>query len=197
MRRRAQVEVFARATAMFARRLRTRHTGAHALHNQRLLKLSHRADHREHHLAHGRTSVDLFTEAHEVNAQPPKLLQRRQQVRRGAGKAVKLPDSHRYLCRPALATHRVELLENDEVVRLKLKTPWRDGTTHLRMHASEFVMRLLALIPNSATYYPSCVTMPSRRRCARSTIDRLFRAFKSCSSSAVNWNHCSFPVPPP
>ncbi len=53
----------------------------------------------------------------------------------------------RYLCRPALATHRVELLENDEVVRLKLKTPWRDGTTHLRMHASEFVMRLLALIP--------------------------------------------------
>ncbi len=35
----------------------------------------------------------------------------------------------RYLCRPALATHRVELLENDEVVRLKLKTPWRDGTT--------------------------------------------------------------------
>jgi len=53
----------------------------------------------------------------------------------------------RYLCRPALATERVELLENDEVVRLRLKTPWRDGTTHIRMAAAEFVLRLLALIP--------------------------------------------------
>ena len=53
----------------------------------------------------------------------------------------------RYLCRPALATDRVELLENDAVVRLRLKTPWRDGTTHIRMAAAEFVLRLLALIP--------------------------------------------------
>ena len=53
----------------------------------------------------------------------------------------------RYLCRPALAMHRVELLENDEVVRLQLKTPWRDGTTHIRIAAAEFVLRLLALIP--------------------------------------------------
>ncbi len=52
-----------------------------------------------------------------------------------------------YLCRPALATERVELLEDDTVVRLRLKTPWRDGTTHLRMPAAEFVLRLLALIP--------------------------------------------------
>ena len=35
----------------------------------------------------------------------------------------------RYLCRSALATERLELLENDELVRLRLKTPWRDGTT--------------------------------------------------------------------
>ena len=53
----------------------------------------------------------------------------------------------RYLCRPALATERVELLDDDEVVRLRLKTPWRDGTTHIRMAAAEFVLRLLALIP--------------------------------------------------
>ena len=53
----------------------------------------------------------------------------------------------RYLCRPALATERVELMEDDSIVRLRLKTPWRDGTTHVRMPAPEFVMRLLALIP--------------------------------------------------
>ncbi len=52
-----------------------------------------------------------------------------------------------YLCRPALATDRVELLENDTIVRLRLKSAWRDGTTHLRMPAAEFVLRLLALIP--------------------------------------------------
>ncbi len=53
----------------------------------------------------------------------------------------------RYLCRPALATERVELLDNDETVRLRLKSPWRDGTTHVHMPAPDFVMRLLALIP--------------------------------------------------
>jgi hypothetical protein len=53
----------------------------------------------------------------------------------------------RYLCRPALATRRVELLEHDEVVRLGLKTQWRDGPTHLRLPTSEFMMRLLSLLP--------------------------------------------------
>ena len=53
----------------------------------------------------------------------------------------------RYLCRLALATERVELQEDDTMVRLRLKTPWRDGTTHIRMAAAEFVLRLLALIP--------------------------------------------------
>ncbi len=53
----------------------------------------------------------------------------------------------RYLCRPALATERVELQDDDTIVRLRLKTPWRDGMTHIRMAAAEFVLRLLALIP--------------------------------------------------
>ena len=58
-----------------------------------------------------------------------------------------LETMNRYLCRPALATERGELLDDDEVVRLRLKTPWRDGTTHIRMAAAEFMLRLLALIP--------------------------------------------------
>ena len=53
----------------------------------------------------------------------------------------------RYLCRPALAAGRVELLENDTVVRLKQKSAWRDGTTHIRIAAPDFVLRLVALIP--------------------------------------------------
>ena len=53
----------------------------------------------------------------------------------------------RYLCHPALAARRVELLENDTVVRLKLKSAWRDGTTHIRIAAPDFVLRLVALIP--------------------------------------------------
>jgi len=32
-------------------------------------------------------------------------------------------------------------------VVLKLKTPWRDGTTHLVMSPLEFMQRLAALVP--------------------------------------------------
>ena len=32
---------------------------------------------------------------------------------------------------------------------LKLKTPWRDGTTHLVMSPLEFMQRLAALVPRS------------------------------------------------
>ena len=32
-------------------------------------------------------------------------------------------------------------------VELKLKTPWRDGTTHLVMTPLEFIQRLAALVP--------------------------------------------------
>jgi hypothetical protein len=32
-------------------------------------------------------------------------------------------------------------------MQLKLKTPWRDGTTHLVMSPLEFMQRLAALVP--------------------------------------------------
>ena len=53
----------------------------------------------------------------------------------------------RYLCRPALSARRVELLEDGAVVRLELKSSWRDGTTHLLIPAADFVLRLCALVP--------------------------------------------------
>ena len=49
----------------------------------------------------------------------------------------------RYIARPALANERVQTNAAGQVV-LKLKTPWRDGTTHLVMSPLEFMQRLAA-----------------------------------------------------
>jgi hypothetical protein len=52
----------------------------------------------------------------------------------------------RYITRPALANERAQCNAAGQVV-LKLKTPWRDGTTHLVMSPLEFMQRLAALVP--------------------------------------------------
>ena len=52
----------------------------------------------------------------------------------------------RYITRPALANERVQCNGAGQVV-LKLKTPWRDGTTHIVMSPLEFMQRLAALVP--------------------------------------------------
>jgi hypothetical protein len=52
----------------------------------------------------------------------------------------------RYITRPALSDKRMQLNTAGQV-ELKLKTPWRDGTTHLVMSPLEFMQRLAALVP--------------------------------------------------
>jgi hypothetical protein len=52
----------------------------------------------------------------------------------------------RYITRPSLSDERVQLNSAGQV-ELKLKTPWRDGTTHLVMSPLEFMQRLAALVP--------------------------------------------------
>ncbi len=52
----------------------------------------------------------------------------------------------RTITRAALADERVQLNAAGQV-ELKLKTPWRDGTTHLVMSPLEFMQRLAALVP--------------------------------------------------
>ena len=52
----------------------------------------------------------------------------------------------RHITRPALANERVQTSGVGQVVR-KLKTPWRDGTTHLVISPLEFMQRLAALVP--------------------------------------------------
>ena len=52
----------------------------------------------------------------------------------------------RYIRRPAIANERLKEDGAGNVV-LQLKSPWRDGTTHLRMTPLEFMQRLAALLP--------------------------------------------------
>ena len=67
-------------------------------------------------------------------------------VRCGADERQALEQLCRYITGPALANERVQCNAAGQVV-LKLKTAWRDGTTHLVMSPLEFMQRLAALVP--------------------------------------------------
>ena len=67
-------------------------------------------------------------------------------VRCDAHDRKRLEQLCRYITRPALSDERVQLNAAGQV-ELKLKTPWRDGTTHLLMSPLEFMQRLAALVP--------------------------------------------------
>jgi hypothetical protein len=58
----------------------------------------------------------------------------------------KLEHLCRYITRPAMANERLTLNRAGQVV-LTLKTPYRDGTTHIVMSPLEFMQRLAALVP--------------------------------------------------
>ncbi len=67
-------------------------------------------------------------------------------VRVDAHERKRLEQLCRYITRPALSEERIQLDAAGQV-RLKLKTPWRDGTTHVVMSPLEFMQRLAALVP--------------------------------------------------
>ena len=67
-------------------------------------------------------------------------------VRCDADERQRLEQLCRYITRPALANERVQINSAGQVV-LKLKTAWRDGTTHIVMSPLEFMQRLAALVP--------------------------------------------------
>jgi Putative transposase len=68
-----------------------------------------------------------------------------------AGIAAKAPQRDklehlaRYVARPPIATERLSLTEGG-LVRLALKTPYRDGTTHVIFEPEDFMARLFALV---------------------------------------------------
>ena len=67
-------------------------------------------------------------------------------LRCGADDRQALEQLCRYITRPALANECVQTNAAGQVVH-KLKTPWRDGTTHPVMSPLEFMQRLAALVP--------------------------------------------------
>jgi hypothetical protein len=54
----------------------------------------------------------------------------------------------RYISRPAVATQRLSLTAQGEI-RYALKTPYRDGTTHVVFEPEDFISRLAALVPSA------------------------------------------------
>jgi hypothetical protein len=89
-----------------------------------------------------------------VTAAPPK---RRRQARLGgfdlhantsvrAKNRPKLERLCRYLLRPPVAEDRLSFAPDGSVL-LRLKTPWRDGTSHIALEPQELLEKLAALIP--------------------------------------------------
>ncbi len=52
----------------------------------------------------------------------------------------------RYIARPAVSTHRLERLP-DGTISYELKTPYKNGTTHVVFEPLDFIARLAALVP--------------------------------------------------
>jgi len=63
-----------------------------------------------------------------------------------ANERAKLERLCRYISRPAVSTKRLSLTRNGRV-RYELKTPWRNGTTHVIFEPLDFISRLVSLIP--------------------------------------------------
>jgi hypothetical protein len=63
-----------------------------------------------------------------------------------ANERAKLERLCRYITRPAVSTKRLSLTRNGQL-RYELKTPWRNGTTHVIFEPLDFISRLVALIP--------------------------------------------------
>jgi len=63
-----------------------------------------------------------------------------------ADQRAKLERLCRYICRPPVAEKRLSLTPNGNV-RYELKTPYRDGTTHVIFEPLDFIGKLAALVP--------------------------------------------------
>ena len=67
-------------------------------------------------------------------------------VRWRADQRKELEQLCRYITRPAIANERLKRNRAGQVV-LQLKSPYKDGTTHIVMEPLEFMQRLAALVP--------------------------------------------------
>jgi len=63
-----------------------------------------------------------------------------------ANERAKLERLCRYIARPVVSAKRLSLTRNGQV-RYELKTPWRNGTTHVMFEPLDFISRLVSLVP--------------------------------------------------
>jgi len=68
-------------------------------------------------------------------------------VRAGANERVKLERLCRYMSRPPVAASRLSLTQSGNIC-YALKTPYRDGTTHVVFEPLDFISKLAALVPS-------------------------------------------------
>ena len=77
-----------------------------------------------------------------------------------ADERKKLERLCRYINRPAVSEKRLSLTPNGNV-RYQLKTPYKDGTTHVIFEPLDFIARLAALVPkprvNLTRPFPQCI----------------------------------------
>ena len=72
----------------------------------------------------------------------------------------------RYICRPAVSEKRLAITSSGNI-RYQLKTPYRDGTTHVFFQALDFIARLVALVPKprvNLTRYHGVLAPNSKHR---------------------------------
>jgi hypothetical protein len=72
----------------------------------------------------------------------------------------------RYIARPALAESRLSLTAQGDL-RYRIKSPWRDGTTHLILQPLDFLARLASLVPKprvNLTRYHGILAPHARER---------------------------------
>jgi hypothetical protein len=89
----------------------------------------------------------------------------------------------RYITRPPVAEKRLSLTRNG-MVRYELKTPYRDGTTHVIFEPLDFISKLTALVPRprvNLTRYHG-VFAPNSKNRARVTHGGLGKGRKTRAS---------------
>jgi len=89
-----------------------------------------------------------------------------------------LEQQRRYITRPA-QDRRARANPRRRAVVLKLKTPWRDGTTHLVMSPLELMQRLAAWATEGA---------PARCRAGAN-----WRASRTCGACPIRWTAAAWP----
>ena len=98
-----------------------------------------------------------------------------------ADQREKLERLCRYISRPALSQARLSLTPGAHV-RYQLKTPYRDGTTHVLFEPLDFLARLAALVPKPRANLTRYHGVFAHERA------RILRPLHVAAASVVTWS---------